>query len=86
MALQSLFRQLGVTRKVQHYTLITSWDSIVGERIARISKARKVDNGVLFVEVANGPWRTELAMRKREILEKIVRKIGKNIVKDIRFH
>ena len=85
-ALQLLFRQLGVTRKIQHYTVVTSWESIVGEQIARVAKARKVDNGILFVDVANAPWRAELAMRKREIMEKIHRAIGKNILKDIRFH
>ena len=85
-ALQDLFRRLGVTRKMQHYTVITTWDSIVGEQIARISKARKIDNGILFVDVKTGAWRVELSMRKREIMEKIHRAVGKNILKDIRFH
>jgi predicted nucleic acid-binding Zn ribbon protein len=85
-ALKGLFRQLGITRKVQGYDIITSWETIVGKKIAGVASPRKVVNGVLFVEVKNGSWRTELSMRKQEILEKIHHHIGKKILQDIRFH
>jgi predicted nucleic acid-binding Zn ribbon protein len=85
-ALQNLFRQLGMTKKLREFDVITSWEQIVGERIAKMTIPRKVSNGVLLVEVKTGSWRNELAMRKTEILEKVHRHAGRKILKDIRFH
>jgi predicted nucleic acid-binding Zn ribbon protein len=85
-AIQSVFRDLGMTRRMQLYEVLTSWDSIVGERIAKVATARKVENGILFVDVKTAPWRAELAMRKQDIMDKIRRKFGKNILRDIRFY
>jgi predicted nucleic acid-binding Zn ribbon protein len=85
-ALQNLFRQLGITKKMQGYDVMTTWGEVVGEKIARVTAPRKVVNGVLFVEVTTGSWRTELSMRKLEILEKVHRRAGRKILKDIRFH
>jgi predicted nucleic acid-binding Zn ribbon protein len=86
VALKGLFRQLGITKKLQAYEVITGWETIVGEKIAKVTTPKKVVNGVLFVEVRTGSWRTELSMRKREILDKIHRHVGKKILQDIRFH
>ena len=85
-ALKGLFRQLGITKKLQEYDAITGWETIVGEKIASVTAPVKVVNGVLFVEVRTGAWRTELSMRKQEILEKIHRHVGKKTLRDIRFH
>ncbi len=86
VALQHLFRQLGITKKMQAYDVLTTWQEIVGEKIASVATPRKVVNGVLFVEVKTGSWRTELSMRKQEILDKVHRRTGRKILKDIRFH
>lgn len=85
-ALKGLFRQLGMTKKLQAYDVITGWEAIVGARIASVAVPKKVVNGVLFVEVKTGAWRTELSMRKHEILGSIHRHVGKKILQDIRFH
>ena len=84
--LQALLQHLGIARKLQQYGVLMSWESIVGEQIARVSVARKIENGILFVDVKTASWRHELAMRKPEIMEKIHRTTGKKILKDIRFH
>lgn len=85
-ALKGLFRQLGITKKLQGYDVITGWETIVGKKIASVTAPLRVSNGVLFVEVKTGAWRTELSMRKQEILERIHRHVGKKILRDIRFH
>jgi predicted nucleic acid-binding Zn ribbon protein len=84
-AIDSLAAQLGITRTLRQYNVITSWETIVGEQIAKVTKAEYVQNGVLFVSVATAPWRAELTMRRKEILEKISAAINKGVVKDIRF-
>ena len=85
-ALQELLQHLGIAGRLRQYAVLMSWESIVGEQIARVSVARKIENGILFVDVKTASWRQELVMRKPEIMEKIHRTTGKKILKDIRFH
>ena len=84
-ALNNFAASVGITRKLREYSVITSWDAIVGEQIARVAKPQRVDNKILFVAVASAPWRAELSMRRNEIIEKINTAVGKKVVLDIRF-
>jgi predicted nucleic acid-binding Zn ribbon protein len=75
--------ELGLSRKLRQYDVVSSWPEIVGERIARVTEAYKIDRGVLFVRVRTSEWRNELLMRKPEILQKI--NARETIVNDIVF-
>jgi len=84
-ALQTLFRHLGIATRMRQYDLLNAWETIVGQKIASVAIARKIVNGVLFVDVSTASWRNELAMRKPEILARIKAHTGRSIVRDIRF-
>ncbi len=84
-ALGKLTKSLGIEKAVDEYAVVASWAAIVGERIAGIATAQRIENGVLFVTVATAPWRTELAMQRQQIIRKINEEAGKQIVKEIRF-
>ncbi len=84
-ALDSAVRQLGITKKMQQAVVLGSWSEIVGEHIARVTEAERIENGILFVKTLNAPWRNELTMRRLEILEKINNAVGAKVVKEIRF-
>lgn len=45
------------------------WDVAVGELIAKHSRAIRVQNSVLWVEVEHPIWRSELHYRKQQILD-----------------
>lgn len=70
---------------MKQYDVITTWESIVGEQIAKVTKVQRIDNGVLYIGVATAPWRAELTMKRTDIIEKINRAVGRHIVKEIRF-
>ena len=84
-ALGELAASLGITRKLREYTVLTSWEKLVGEQIARVAKPQRVENGILIVAVESAPWRAELTLRRREILEKINASTGRKAITDIRF-
>ena len=84
-AITNFTGQLGITKKLRQYSVLMLWEEIVGEQIARVTTAQRVENGVLYVGVATAPWRAELTMRKREIMQKIQSAVDKNVIKDIRF-
>jgi predicted nucleic acid-binding Zn ribbon protein len=85
VALQHLVDRLGIAKTLRQYDVLTSWESIVGEKIAHVTKAQRIENGILYVSVQTAPWRAELAMKRVEIMEKINQRFGGKIVKDVRF-
>ncbi len=84
-ALQEFTAALGLEQKLSEYQVMTSWESIVGEQIARVATPLHIEKGILLVSVASAPWRAELSMRRREIRERINARMGRNVVRDIRF-
>ncbi|RPI19388.1 MAG: DUF721 domain-containing protein [Ignavibacteriae bacterium] len=61
------------------------WESVVGEKIAKVAMPIKNKKGVLFVKVEDAVWRFELTKRKDEIIEKVNLHLKKNTIKDIVF-
>jgi len=84
-ALEQFAKDLGISRPLGQYSVLTSWEEIVGEQIARVTRAERIEDGVLLVRVATAPWRAELSLRRGEILEKVNAVAGKGIVREIRF-
>jgi len=84
-ALSALTEDLGIGRTLRQYDVITGWTRVVGEQVAKVTTPMRIDNGVLYVSVSTAPWRAELTMRRRDILEKIRRACPQAGVTDIRF-
>jgi predicted nucleic acid-binding Zn ribbon protein len=84
-AIQELVKHLGLEKNLEDYQVVTSWPDIVGEQIAKVTQAQRMENGILFVSVSTAPWRTELSMKRMEIMRKINSLFGKSVVKEIRF-
>jgi predicted nucleic acid-binding Zn ribbon protein len=62
---------------------VASWPETVGHKLTRVSRAVSLRHGKLFVEVKAPVWKQELLLQKRNILRKINRRLGKNIVSDL---
>lgn len=72
--------------------VICSWNEIVGDRIAELSKPIKIDfaregrnNGVLWIEVASGAVALEMHSKTNILLEKINTFFGYAAVHQIKF-
>ncbi len=93
MRLNSLFE---IIKKVQEKYPVFSiryaeaealgrWDLAVGKLISKHSRAIRVQNSILWVEVEHPIWRAELHYRKNQILNILNNKTSssKEILKDI---
>ena len=84
-ALEQLAKDLGIAKPLSQYAVLTSWAEIVGQQIAKVTTAERIEDGILIVRVSTAPWRAELSLRKSEILEKVAARVGKAVVREIRF-
>jgi predicted nucleic acid-binding Zn ribbon protein len=83
--LHATLREFGLEKKAQTYTVLMAWPEIVGEKVAAMATAEKLDRGILHVRVSSPVWRFELKMREREILQKIEQTFGPGHVRDIQW-
>lgn len=61
----------GFARRMKEIGALGHWEKAVGPAIAKHSRAIKIENGVLWVEVDHPTWKAELHYRKQQILEKL---------------
>ena len=85
-ALNGILKDLGLQGRINQYRVLEMWPEIVGENIAKYTKAERVQENIIYIKVKNNTWRTELQFQKNIILENISQKVGKGIIKDIRFY
>jgi predicted nucleic acid-binding Zn ribbon protein len=84
-AIQELIGEIGIKKKIDEYQAVVKWAETVGDHIAKVSQATRIRQGVLFVSVRVSTWRNELQLRKAEIIKKLNKSIGEDLVKDIKF-
>ncbi|MGK5083068.1 DUF721 domain-containing protein [Bdellovibrionota bacterium FG-1] len=58
-----------LTRRMDEAQALGRWDKAVGPAIAKHSRAIRVQDSVLCVEVDHPIWKSELHHRKRQILD-----------------
>jgi len=80
-----LLRDLGLEDGVLGWKAVEEWPRLVGQRVARHSRAVGFQQGVLLVEVEGSAWMHELGVLKRELLRTVNRHLGAGRVIDIRF-
>ena len=83
--LNRLLERYGLAQRAQEITALNLWPEIVGEKIARVTEARDVREGRLFVRVENSVWRNELYYIKQNIIQELNLRLGQNVIYDIVF-
>ena len=84
-ALSSTIHQLGIESKIKQGEVLDAWSRIVGEQIAKVTSADRIENGKLFVHVTRATWRNELVFLKQALITKVNKEMNQEIVKDIIF-
>ena len=61
----------GVLDQVRRLSVLDEWSALVGDAVARVTRARSVEDGVLIVEVRSSPWLMELNMMKGDFVRRV---------------
>lgn len=80
-----MLRNFGIENAVAQNNALNIWNEVVGDTVAKNTQPEKVEHGIIIVKVTSPTWRQELFFQKKEIVQKINKKIGKNVIRDIRF-
>ena len=80
-----MLRKFGIDNAIAQNNALNIWNEIVGETVAKNTEPDRVEHGVIIIKVSSPTWRQELYFQKKEIIQKINNKIGKSVIRDIRF-
>ena len=84
-AIEEAIDNTGIKSALSQEAAVVLWGSVVGETVSSVTKAERVESGVLIVKVETAVWRQELHMQKEEIINKVNKKIGTRAIREIRF-
>ena len=67
------------------HSVCRHWDEIVSQMIAANVRAAGVERRILWLSCYNASWRNEIMMRQLDIIDRVNRYAGSNLVRELRF-
>ncbi len=83
--LDGVLDQLGLKQRMAERKLLLAWPEVVGEKIARFSRAIDIQDSVLTLQADHAAWRQELTLLMPRIIEKYNELFGPGTVREIKW-
>jgi hypothetical protein len=80
----SALKRRGMAAKLEENAVLKLWPKAVGQQIAIQTQPDSLRNGTLFVKTTSSVWVQQLHFMKEEILQKLNKLAGKEVIKEIR--
>lgn len=84
-ALKQAMERLQLEPVLREARALTLWPEVVGRQLAAATRAENVRDGVLSIVTRTSAWAFELTFHKERILKALNGRLGRGVVRDIRF-
>jgi len=84
-ALPKTLASLGITRRTREAQALWLWPQVVGEHLARETKALKLTGGTLLVTASSPALAHQLHLERSMLIDRLNERIGVPAVREIRF-
>lgn len=82
-AIEEMLRDYRLEDKFTEVKIQAAWQKIVGNIVFKHTKALYLRNGILYLVLTSAALKQEISYSKTKIIEKLNRKLGNAIVKEI---
>ncbi len=82
-AIEEMLREYRLEDKFTEVKIQAAWQKIVGNIVFKHTKAIYLRNGILYLVLTSAALNQEISYSKTKIIEKINRKLGKAVVREI---
>ncbi len=82
-AIQDYIKAMKLDKGLDEIGLISSWEEIVGKAIAVRTKKLYIRDEILYVHLNSSVVRNEMLMLRQALMDKLNKKAGREIIKDI---
>jgi predicted nucleic acid-binding Zn ribbon protein len=83
LLIDMITKESGLDVKLLEASIPDIWIEVVGEMIGNHSKVLNTTNGKLFISTDSSTWKTEIFLRRQEIVDKINNRLGKPHIKEL---
>lgn len=83
--LQQFLRSEGLETPLNEFRLISAWGEVVGADIAAKTHAQHISQQRLHVKVDSAPLRTDLIMKRKDLVQKLNQEVKAQVITDIVF-
>ena len=84
-ALKKLIKTAGLEKGIAQQKALEIWSETVGETVSKNTEPISIEHGILSIKTTTPVWRQKLQFQKKQIIEKLNKKLNKTLIKDIRF-
>jgi len=84
-ALPKTLTSLGISRRTREAQALWLWPQVVGEHLARESRALKLTGGTLLVTASSPALAHQLPLERSMLIDRLNERIGTRAVREIRF-
>ena len=84
-ALPKALKSLGISRRTREAQALWLWPQVVGDHVARESRALRLTGGILLVSASSPALAHQLHLERAMLIERLNTRIGAPAVRDIRF-
>ncbi|HEX7494290.1 MAG TPA: DUF721 domain-containing protein [Bacteroidales bacterium] len=82
-AVNDYIKEMNLGGKLSEISVINSWEEIVGKAISSRTTKIYIKNHTLYVHLSSSVVRNELLMLREALREKLNKKAGSEVIKDI---
>ena len=84
--LQRYLREEGLESPLNEYRLIQSWETVLGQGIARYTGRMFIKNQTLHVHLTSPALRQDLQMARKSLVHRLNEAVGAQVIADIVFY
>jgi predicted nucleic acid-binding Zn ribbon protein len=81
--LYQYLRANGLEGPLNEYRLLQAWEEVMGDVVARYTTQKYLKNQTLYVHLSSAPLKSELMMRRSEIVKSLNDKVGSIVIYDL---
>ena len=77
-------RESGLEKPLLERQVVASWNDLMGDTVARLTRSVEIQNGVLRVRLSSAALKAQLFECRHELIKKMNDSVGCEVVTDLR--
>lgn len=83
--LHRFMRESGLESPLNQFRTLGAWHKVVGEQISKYTKEVFIRNQTLYVRLISPALKSNLMMRRKELVQQVNAEVGAYVIADIAF-
>ncbi|MCK9202815.1 MAG: DUF721 domain-containing protein [Bacteroidales bacterium] len=83
VAIEEFFEKYHLNNKMSQAQVLASWESVVGEIVAKNTKRLNIQGKTLYVKVESAALKNELMYARNKIIQGLNKAVGSNVIDEI---